>query len=120
MKSLLIPRSLKKAQKKLKALQKSLSRKVNGSNNRYKAQLNVARLHEKGSDIRQDNLYKITTELIQENQRIDVERKGDEEESLFSSSDRQCELGELIRQLAYKATWYWLWDNARSRLKGSD
>ena len=103
------PRSLKKAQKKLKALQKSLSRQVNGSNNRYNARLKVARLHEKGSDIRQDNLHKIATKLIQENQRIGVETlnvKGMMKNHCLAQAIGDASWGELIRQLEYKATWY--------------
>jgi putative transposase len=67
------PKSLRKIQKKLKRLQKDLCRKVKGSNNRYKARLKVAKLHEKVSNIRKDNLHKVTTQLVQENQLIAVE-----------------------------------------------
>lgn len=41
------PKYLKKAQKKLKRLQRALSRKAKGSNNRVKAKLPVALAHEK-------------------------------------------------------------------------
>ncbi|MCC0728985.1 transposase, partial [Clostridioides sp. ZZV14-6045] len=53
--------------------QKDLSRKQKGSNNRYKARLKVARLHQKISDQRADFLNKLSTKLIHENQVIVIE-----------------------------------------------
>lgn len=103
------PICLRQVQKKLKRLQKDLSRKVKGSNNRYKARLKVARLHEKVSNIRKDNLNKITTKLIQENQLIAVETlnvKGIMKNHCLAQAIGDASWGELIRQLEYKASWY--------------
>jgi putative transposase len=103
------PKSLRQAQKRLKRLQKDLSRKVKGSNNRYKAQLTVAKLHEKVSHIRRDNLNKITTKLIQENQLTAVETlnvKGMMKNQNLAQAIGDASWGELVRQLEYKATWY--------------
>ena len=103
------PKSLKQVQKKLKQLQKSLCRKVKGSNNRYKARLKVAKLHERVSNIRKDNLHKITTQLIQENQLIAVETlnvKGMMKNHCLAQAIGEASWGELIRQLEYKAAWY--------------
>ena len=41
------PKYLRKSEKRLAKLQKDLSRKKKGSNNRHKARLEVASLHEK-------------------------------------------------------------------------
>lgn len=103
------PKSFRQAQKKLKRLQKDLSRKAKGSNNRQKARLKVAKLHEKVSNIRRDNLNKVTTKLIQENQLISVETlnvKGMMKNHKLAQAIGDASWGELIRQLEYKAAWY--------------
>ena len=46
---------------------------INGSNNRYKARLKVAKLHEKITNQRKDFLHKLSTKLIRENQSIAIE-----------------------------------------------
>ncbi len=53
--------ALKKAQDRLALLQRKVSRKVKGSNNRRKAQAKVSKLHHKIAEIRNDRLHKITT-----------------------------------------------------------
>lgn len=53
------PKNLRKSEKKLAKLQKDLSRKTKGSNNRYKARLKVAKLHQKIANQRKDFLHKL-------------------------------------------------------------
>lgn len=48
------PKHLRKSEKRLVKLQKDLSRKKKGSNNRYKARLKVATLYEKISNQHKD------------------------------------------------------------------
>ena len=67
------PRHFKRHQKKLKRVQKSFSRKKKGSNNRQRARIKVARAHGKIADTRKDELHKLTTQLVRENQTIVVE-----------------------------------------------
>lgn len=67
------PKPLKAALKKLKRLQQSLGRKVKGSKRREASRLNVARLHAKIADTRNDFLHKLSTRLIRENQAISLE-----------------------------------------------
>ncbi|MDN5346217.1 RNA-guided endonuclease InsQ/TnpB family protein [Petrotoga halophila] len=61
------PKVFRKYEKKLKHAQKKLSNKVQGSKNWEKAKLEVARIHEKIKNIREDFLHKLTKE-ISENQ----------------------------------------------------
>jgi len=68
------PNCLRKAEKKLKHLQKEVSRKKNGSNNRKKAVAQLAKAHKKVSETRKDFLHKLSTKLIRENQSICVEK----------------------------------------------
>jgi putative transposase len=67
------PRILQRQLKRLRRLQKSLSRKVKGSNRREVARRKVARLHARIKDTRSDFLHKLSTKLVRENQAIVLE-----------------------------------------------
>jgi putative transposase len=67
------PKFLQKALQKLKILQKRVSRKKKGSNNRKKAQQKLALLYEKITNQRNDFQHKLSIKLIGENQAIAVE-----------------------------------------------
>lgn len=67
------PRPLRKWRKKLAQAQKHLARKQKGSKRRLRAKRKVARIHEKISETRKDQLHKLTTRLVRENQTIVVE-----------------------------------------------
>jgi putative transposase len=67
------PRIFRKLERKLKRLQRSLSRKVKGSNNRNKQWHKVARLHARIADKRTDFLHKLSTKILHENQVVVVE-----------------------------------------------
>lgn len=58
----------KQYEKQLAKLQRVLSRKQKGSNNREKARIKVARLHEKIANCRKDYLHKVSHKIINENQ----------------------------------------------------
>ena len=62
------PKFLRLKEKRLKVLQRRLSRKQKGSKNRNKARLKVALQHEKISNERKDFLHKLTTKLVKESQ----------------------------------------------------
>lgn len=103
------PKHFNRLRKKLKRVQKALSRKVKGSNNRDKARLKVAKVHAAISDARQDFLHKLTTQLVRENQTIVVEDlavKNMIKNPKLARSISDASLGELVRQLTYKAAWY--------------
>lgn len=68
------PKYLEKKQIKLARYQRAFSRKQKGSNNRNKARLKVAKLHEDITNSRNDFLHKLSRKLINENQVIGVEK----------------------------------------------
>jgi putative transposase len=67
------PKPLKSNLKRLKKLQRNLSRKEKGSKRREVARKKVAKLHARITDIRTDFLHKLSTKLIRENQTIALE-----------------------------------------------
>ncbi|MHA2118401.1 MAG: RNA-guided endonuclease InsQ/TnpB family protein [Candidatus Thorarchaeota archaeon] len=67
------PKHLEVSLKRLKVLQRKLSRKKKGSNNHEKARLQVAKLHDKIKNQRRDFQHKLSTRLVCENQGITVE-----------------------------------------------
>jgi putative transposase len=99
----------KRLRYKLRQAQKALSRKVKGSNNREKARREVARIHAKIADTRNDFLHKLTTQLVRENQTIAVEDlavKNMLKNHKLAQAISDASWGELIRQLGYKCQWY--------------
>ena len=67
------PKPLKKKLKRLRKLQRNLSRKQKGSNRRELSRRKVAKLHSKIRDLRGDFLHKLSTQIIRENQAIVLE-----------------------------------------------
>ena len=103
------PKPLKKHYRKLRRLQKSLSRKQKGSNNRYKARVKLARVHQKITDTRGDHLHKLTTQLVRENQTVVVEDlavKNMVKNRKLAQAISDASWGEITRQLEYKCQWY--------------
>ena len=104
-----------KYEKKLAKLQRQLAHKQKGSNNRNKARIKVARLHEKISNTRKDNLHKISHKLISENQVIvseNLQIKNMVKNHKLAKSISDCSWYELTRQLEYKSAW-----NSREYIK---
>ncbi|MGL5876682.1 MAG: RNA-guided endonuclease InsQ/TnpB family protein, partial [Xenococcaceae cyanobacterium] len=100
------PKHFNNKYRKLRAAQKTLSRRQFGSKNREKARIAVARIQARIKDSRKDFLHKLTTQLVRENQVIAVEdlalRNMVKNRSLARSIS-DAGWGELVRQLEYKS-----------------
>jgi putative transposase len=72
-KSIQNPKFLMESEHKLKKIQRKVSRKKRGSNNRKKAVFKLAKLHERIADQRNDFLHKLSKKLTEEYNFIAVE-----------------------------------------------
>jgi putative transposase len=103
------PKHFNNKYRKLRAAQKTLSRRHKGSKNSEKARIAVAKIQAKIADSRKDFLHKLTIQLIRENQVIAVEdlavRNMVQNRSLARSIS-DAGWGELVKQLEYKCQWY--------------
>ena len=97
-----------KYENKLAKLQRQFAKKKKGSNNWNKHRIKIARLHEKITNIRKDNLHKISYTLVKENQFIfseDLNIKGMVKNHNLAKSIHDCSWYELTRQISYKSEW---------------
>lgn len=103
------PKYLEMSMRRLNREQRRLSRKVNGSNNRNKQRLKVARIHEKIVNQRTDFLQKQSTALIRENQTICVEDlsvRNMVRNHKLAQHISSVSWSMFINMLEYKAIWY--------------
>jgi len=68
------PKEIEKHEKRLKRLQRKLSRQIKGSNNYYKTKLRIARLHSKIRNSRKHNLIEIVNKIVSDHDIIISEK----------------------------------------------
>ena len=103
-----IKNTIKFNEKRLRGLQKWLSRCKVGSKNRYKIKLKIQKLFMKIKNARKFLLHTITNKLIKENDIIAVESldvKGMQQNHYIAKSLTKNPISEIIRILNYKAIW---------------
>ncbi len=102
------PKALRNNLKSLKRLQRGLSRKVKGSNNRKKQQIKISRKHYRISNIRKNAIHQATTEIVKKYDKIVIETLKPlnmAKNHSLAQAINDVAFGEISRQLAYKAQW---------------
>ena len=95
-------------QSRLRTLNRRLSRKINGSKNREKARVNLARFHERLNNIKENYLHRVANTLLSENQAVvieDLNVAGMVKNHKLARSIQELSLYRFRQILEYKAAW---------------
>jgi len=103
------PKFLKNSLKRLKCLQRRVTKKVLNSNNWKKAVKQVSKIHELISNQRNDFQHKVSKRLISENQAVAVETlniKGIMRNHKLAQAIGDSAWYSFVLKLTYKAEWF--------------
>ncbi len=103
------PRHERTDRVRLAKAQRRLARKQRGSANRAKARVKVARVHARIADRRRNQLHKLSTRLVRENQAVVIEDlgvRGMTANHTLARAISDAAWADLRRMLAYKCAWY--------------
>ena len=95
-------------EKRLKGLQKWLSRCKPGSKNRYKVKLKIQRLYLKIRNARKHMIYKLANNILKENDIVSIETldvKNIYQVHKIAKHLKNIPISEFIRVLKYKSNW---------------
>jgi len=102
------PRALRSLLARLRQLSRAVSRKVNGSSNRAKAKLKLAKLYERIANIRCNSLHQLSNSITRRFHTIGIEDlnvKGMLANRHLARAIADMGFYKLRRQLEYKAAW---------------
>ena len=102
------PKALRAGQNRIRLLQKSVSRKQKGSQNRKKAVQRLQRQHYRVSCIRKDAIHKATTTITKSCSVLGIESlnvQGMLRNHMLAGALSDASLSEFHRQIEYKSRW---------------